>query len=98
MILLRTPLTELKTPISAIRGLVETIIDDPEMPADVFDRFMDRIRVQAIRLDVIVQDLLQLSRFDSTTRVKSLKLCLSTLSFDRFINQSKWTLPTCKLN
>ena len=74
---------ELKTPISAIRGLVETIIDDPEMPADVFDRFMDRIRVQAIRLDVIVQDLLQLSRFDSTTRAREFK----TVSLDSVVRQ-----------
>ena len=62
---------ELKTPISAIRGLVETIIDDPKMPEDVFARFMERIRQQTIRLDRIVQDLLHLSRFDSTDREKS---------------------------
>ncbi len=62
---------ELKTPISAIRGLVETIIDDPKMPEDVFSRFMERIRQQTIRLDRIVQDLLHLSRFDSSDRQKS---------------------------
>ena len=56
---------ELKTPISAVRGLVETIIDDPSMPPHVFARFIGRIRQQAIRLDRIVQDLLQLSRFDA---------------------------------
>ncbi len=59
---------ELKTPISAIRGLAETIIDDPEMPADVVSRFIERIRVQTIRLDKIVQDLLHLSRFDTSDR------------------------------
>lgn len=62
---------ELKTPISAIRGLVETIIDDPKMPEDVHSRFMERIRQQTIRLDKIVQDLLHLSRFDSSDREKS---------------------------
>ena len=61
---------ELKTPISAIRGFVETIIDDPAMPDDVFSRFMERIRRQTIRLDSIVQDLLRLSRFDSSLRAK----------------------------
>lgn len=61
---------ELKTPISAIRGLIETIIDDPEMPQDIFKRFVERIRQQTIRLDNIVQDLLQLSRFDSSEREK----------------------------
>ena len=62
---------ELKTPISAIRGLIETIIDDPDMPQDVFQRFVERIRQQTIRLDNIVQDLLQLSRFDSSEREKA---------------------------
>lgn len=62
---------ELKTPISAIRGLVETIIDDPDMPEDVHNRFVERIRQQTIRLDRIVQDLLHLSRFDSAEREKS---------------------------
>lgn len=59
---------ELKTPISAIRGLVETIMDDPEMPEDVRNRFIGRIKNQATRLDHIVQDLIALSRFDSHAR------------------------------
>lgn len=63
---------ELKTPISAIRGLIETIIDDPAMPEETFSRFAERIRLQTIRLDRIVQDLLQLSRFDSSEREKLL--------------------------
>lgn len=63
---------ELKTPIAAIRGLIETIIDDPKMPSDIFTRFAERIRLQTIRLDRIVQDLLQLSRFDSSEREKQL--------------------------
>ena len=56
---------ELKTPIAAILGLVETIIDDPKMPADVFARFVKRVREQTIGLDTVVQGLLKLSRFDS---------------------------------
>ena len=63
---------ELKTPISAIRGLVETIIDDPSMSPEVFASFIGRIRQQTINLDNIVRDLLQLSRFDTETREKSL--------------------------
>ncbi|MGI9323411.1 MAG: histidine kinase dimerization/phospho-acceptor domain-containing protein, partial [Pseudomonadales bacterium] len=63
---------ELKTPISAIRGLVETIIDDPDMTRDVSARFVGRIRRQTVRLDRIVQDLLQLSRLDADEHEKSL--------------------------
>lgn len=55
---------ELKTPISAIRGLVETILDDPDMPSEILNQFAGRISSQAKRLDNIVQDLIHLSRFD----------------------------------
>lgn len=58
---------ELKTPISAIRGLVETILDDPSMPSEVLNQFVDRISNQAKRLDSIVKDLIHLSRFDTST-------------------------------
>lgn len=62
---------ELKTPISAIRGFAETIIDDPKMPDEVLKRFMERIRSQSARLDTIVQDLIHLSRFDTHARKMS---------------------------
>jgi two-component system phosphate regulon sensor histidine kinase PhoR len=56
---------ELKTPISAIRGLIETVIDDADMSQEDRDRFADRIKRQTIRLGSIVGDLLTLSEFDS---------------------------------
>ena len=56
---------ELKTPISAIRGFVDTILDDREMPKEVVTGFLQRVQNQVGRLDNLVQDLLQLSRFDS---------------------------------
>jgi len=60
---------ELKTPIAAIRGFAETILDDPQMEEDTRLHFMDRIRSQASRLDNIVQDLIHLSRFDSPVKL-----------------------------
>lgn len=56
---------ELKTPISVIRGFIETIIDDPQMPAEVLQQFILRTSAQIGRLSNIVQDLIHLSRFDS---------------------------------
>ena len=56
---------ELKTPITAIRGLVETVIDDGEMSPENRARFLDRIRDQSMRLSAIVTDLLTLSRLES---------------------------------
>lgn len=56
---------ELKTPLTAIRGFAETILDHPEMPADTRSRFVGKIQFQANRLGQIVAELLELSRFDS---------------------------------
>lgn len=55
---------ELKTPLAAIQGFVETMIDDPECPAPTRQRFLERIARQAHRLANLVGDLLTLSRLD----------------------------------
>lgn len=56
---------ELKTPLAAIRGLVETLIDDKEMDAKTHDRFLAKIRDQSSRLSNLVVDLLTISRLES---------------------------------
>ena len=56
---------ELKTPVTAIRGLVETLIDDKQMDVPTKDRFLAKIKGQALRLSNLVADLLTLSRLES---------------------------------
>ena len=56
---------ELKTPLAAIKGIMETVLDDEAMPPDVAKRFFERVLSQTNRLHKIVLDLMQLSRFDS---------------------------------
>ncbi|MBL8800844.1 MAG: PAS domain-containing protein [Planctomycetes bacterium] len=56
---------ELKTPLTAIRALVETMIDDREMPEATVRRFLDKIRDQSLRLTTLVSDLLTLARIES---------------------------------
>ncbi|TVR12413.1 MAG: HAMP domain-containing histidine kinase [Planctomycetota bacterium] len=53
---------ELKTPLAAIRGLVETVLDDPDMPQAIRHRFIGKVSDQCLRLSSIVMDLLTLSR------------------------------------
>jgi two-component system phosphate regulon sensor histidine kinase PhoR len=55
---------ELKTPLTAIKGFVETMQDDPEMPEATRVRFLASIRRQSDRLNSLVGDLLTLSRLD----------------------------------
>lgn len=55
---------ELKTPLTAIRGYSETLLDE-ELPRPLAHRFATVIRSHAERLQRIVDDLLDLSRIES---------------------------------
>jgi len=65
---------ELKTPLTAIRGLVETLLDDDEMEAGTRSSFLERIRDQAARLGSLVGDLLTLARIESQSESGELAL------------------------
>jgi two-component system phosphate regulon sensor histidine kinase PhoR len=56
---------ELKSPLTVVRGLVETLIDDPALPDATRLSFLEKTRRQAERLSSIVSDLLTLSRAES---------------------------------
>ena len=56
---------ELKTPITAIQALVDTLIDDDRMAREGRERFLVKIRNQSARLSLLVSDLLTLSRLES---------------------------------
>jgi two-component system phosphate regulon sensor histidine kinase PhoR len=56
---------ELKTPVTAIRGLVETLIDDAEMPPDRKLDFLRRVHDQSMRLSSLITDLLTVSSVES---------------------------------
>jgi two-component system phosphate regulon sensor histidine kinase PhoR len=56
---------ELKTPLTAIRALVETLIEDRGMEPATRERFHEKIRDQAARLSSLVGDLLTLARVES---------------------------------
>src|SRR5690606_17352800 len=55
---------ELKTPITAIRALTETILDDEDMPAEISRRFTEKIAAQSLRLSALVSDLMTISRLE----------------------------------
>jgi two-component system phosphate regulon sensor histidine kinase PhoR len=55
---------ELKTPLTAIRGYSETLLD-PDLPPELARRFAAVVHANAERLQRIVDDLLDLSRLES---------------------------------
>ncbi|MDA8020459.1 MAG: cell wall metabolism sensor histidine kinase WalK [Thermoanaerobaculia bacterium] len=63
---------ELKTPLTAIRGMVETILDDPDADPALRERFLGRVLAQADRMSNLVSDLLSLSRLQSDSSVLEL--------------------------
>ncbi len=56
---------ELKTPLTSIRGFVETLLDDRDAPPEVRERFLLKIKDHSHRLSALVADLLTLSRIES---------------------------------
>jgi two-component system phosphate regulon sensor histidine kinase PhoR len=56
---------ELKTPVTAIHALVETLSDAEDMDAETRTRFLGKVQKQSERLSALVSDLLTLSRVES---------------------------------
>ena len=56
---------ELKTPLAAIRGFTETILEDEAMDPETRRKFLERVRHQSIRLAEMVEEVLMLSRLES---------------------------------
>ena len=55
---------ELKTPLAALIGIVETMIDDPEMPTSIRTGFLERADGQLHRASNLVNDILRLARWE----------------------------------
>ena len=80
---------ELKTPLTSIQGSVETLLDGALSSPEDSERFVGMIGRQALRLSQIVEELLQLSRMQSESEVRSLKK--QTHSLLKMLEQAKET-------
>ena len=56
---------ELKTPLTSIRGFVETLRSGAVNDADVADQFLEIIDIEAERLTMLINDILQLSEIEN---------------------------------
>lgn len=84
---------ELKTPITAIRGIAETLLDDEKMETETRHKFMTKITDQSHRLSNLVSDLLALARLDEREKTQKIKLDLRNLIEERMTSLSKVTDP-----
>ena len=65
---------ELRTPVTVIKGFAQTLIEDEaDLPAEEKRRFLEKIRNNSERLHSLLQDLLLLSRLESTEMVLQLE-------------------------
>jgi two-component system phosphate regulon sensor histidine kinase PhoR len=70
---------ELKTPITGIKGSVETLLDGAVERPDDAERFLGIIAKQAERLNAIIDDLLDLSRIEQGQDEKAIELLPSSI-------------------
>jgi two-component system phosphate regulon sensor histidine kinase PhoR len=70
---------ELKTPITSIRGFVETLLDGAMDNREDTERFLQIIDRQAMRLHAIVEDLLSLSRIEKESERDEIELTVQPL-------------------
>jgi len=102
---------ELRTPLTNIRSYAETISDDRDIPQETEEEFLRVIINESDRMTKIVQDLLELSRFDSGaseltveefSMEKSLRDVYSAIALDarkrdHVVNlELEWKLPNVR--
>lgn len=64
---------ELKTPITAIKGFIETLKEGAVKEPENAQRFLEIVSRHAERLNLIIEDLLSLSRLEQKAAVKEMK-------------------------
>ena len=70
---------EIKTPLTAIKGFVETLQSGAKDRPDEADRFISIIEKHANRLEAIVEDLLQLSRIEKENEAKQIRFAKGSI-------------------
>ncbi|MCC6697590.1 MAG: PAS domain-containing protein [Candidatus Hydrogenedentes bacterium] len=71
---------EIKTPITAIKGYVETLLDGAHDDPSASRRFLEVISKQADRLSALIEDLLRLSRIEQEALQNSLPMEVGPLA------------------
>jgi len=55
---------ELRTPVTSIRGYLETLVDNPQMPEEKRDLFTERAYLQTLRLSDLIRDISLITKME----------------------------------
>lgn len=55
---------ELRTPVTSIRGYLETLVDNPQMPEDKRNLFTERAYLQTLRLSDLIRDISLITKME----------------------------------
>lgn len=71
---------ELKTPLSSIKLISDSLLNTPDAPREMVDEFLTDMNVQVDRLTRIVEKLLTLTRMDSSANVSKMEFQVADLT------------------
>lgn len=77
---------ELRTPITAIRASTELLYDDDEMPVDIQKKFLQNIITESDRLNRLIDQILDLEKFETGTQKLELTENAITKTFEKALN------------
>ncbi len=83
---------ELKTPITSIKGFVETLMEGTTMSPEESQRFLQIIARQANRLHAIIEDLLKLSRIEQESERGEI-----VIELERLVDVLQAATTSCEL-
>jgi len=78
---------ELKTPLTAMRGYLETLQMDDGLPPDRRRRYLGTVMDETLRLERIVSDLVDLARVETQTGGLDVRLFAPARLFDRVVRR-----------
>lgn len=81
---------ELKTPVSSIQGYMETILANPDLPAEKLHTFVERSFLQSKRLSELLRDISTLTRLDEAPKL----IEKEDVNLSRLINQISIEMET----
>ncbi len=83
---------ELKTPIGVIKGLVDTIVNSPEMPEPIRRKFMVDIQNNVTRLTNLIEDITAITKLESGAKLpltNEINFREFAEAFTEYLEQSK---------